>query len=183
MLELLATVLIEIDPRMLDLRVRRIFPVVDLLVCGFGNHIRWEEIEFRRRFCFQVIKIRKEEKKESRVIITHANTHELSPPTRSNDIYRRETKRATGRDEWPMSYLSDEDEIFSSSPFFPRSHSFYVNATMSTTMDQVVKKAKDSFGQMFDKSLHDLVRGIRNHKDNEVRTEVARFGNRIRMLL
>jgi hypothetical protein len=39
---------------------------------------------------------------------------------------------------------------------------------MSTTMDQVVKKAKDSFGQMFDKSLHDLVRGIRNHKDNEV---------------
>jgi hypothetical protein len=40
---------------------------------------------------------------------------------------------------------------------------------MSTTMDQVVKRAKDSFGQMFDKSLHDLVRGIRNHKDNEVR--------------
>ena len=39
---------------------------------------------------------------------------------------------------------------------------------MSTTMDQVVKKAKDSFGQMFDKSLHDLVRGIRNHKENEV---------------
>jgi len=39
---------------------------------------------------------------------------------------------------------------------------------MSTTMDQVVKKAKDSFGQIFDKSLHDLVRGIRNHKDNEV---------------
>ncbi|CAF3775931.1 unnamed protein product [Adineta steineri] len=38
---------------------------------------------------------------------------------------------------------------------------------MSTTMDQVVKKAKDSFGQMFDKSLHDLVRGIRNHKDDE----------------
>ncbi|UJR37094.1 hypothetical protein I4U23_029798 [Adineta vaga] len=38
---------------------------------------------------------------------------------------------------------------------------------MSTTMDQVVKKAKDSFGPMFDKSLHDLVRGIRNHKDNE----------------
>jgi hypothetical protein len=40
---------------------------------------------------------------------------------------------------------------------------------MSTTMDQVVKRAKDSFGQMFDKSLHDLVRGIRNHKDNEVK--------------
>lgn len=39
---------------------------------------------------------------------------------------------------------------------------------MSTTMDQVVKKAKDSFGQIFDKSLHDLVRGIRYHKDNEV---------------
>ena len=36
-------------------------------------------------------------------------------------------------------------------------------------MDQVVKKAKDSFGQMFDKSLHDLVRGIRNHKENEVK--------------
>ena len=40
---------------------------------------------------------------------------------------------------------------------------------MSVTMDQVVKRAKDSFGQMFDKSLHDLVRGIRNHKDNEVK--------------
>ncbi|CAF4069496.1 unnamed protein product [Rotaria sp. Silwood2] len=40
---------------------------------------------------------------------------------------------------------------------------------MSTTMDQVVKKAKDSFGPMFDKSLHDLVRGIRNHKDNEAK--------------
>jgi hypothetical protein len=39
---------------------------------------------------------------------------------------------------------------------------------MSTTMDQVVKKAKDSFGPIFDKSLHDLVRGIRNHKENEV---------------
>ncbi|CAM4742130.1 unnamed protein product [Rotaria magnacalcarata] len=40
---------------------------------------------------------------------------------------------------------------------------------MSKAMDQVVKKAKDSFGQMFDKSLHDLVRGIRNHKDNEAK--------------
>ena len=54
---------------------------------------------------------------------------------------------------------------------------------MSTTMDQVVKKAKDSFGQMFDKSLHDLVRGIRNHKDNEVKPELAKFGSAIRMLL
>ncbi len=42
------------------------------------------------------------------------------------------------------------------------------SVSISTTMDQVVKRAKDSFGQMFDKSLHDLVRGIRNHKDNEV---------------
>jgi len=33
----------------------------------------------------------------------------------------------------------------------------------------MVKKAKDSFGPMFDKSLHDLVRGIRNHKDNEAK--------------
>ncbi|CAF2194416.1 unnamed protein product [Rotaria magnacalcarata] len=40
---------------------------------------------------------------------------------------------------------------------------------MPTTMDQVVKKAKDSFGPMFDKSLHDLVRGIRNHKENEAK--------------
>ncbi|CAF1508925.1 unnamed protein product, partial [Didymodactylos carnosus] len=40
--------------------------------------------------------------------------------------------------------------------------------TMSSTMDQVVKRAKEGFGQMFDKSLRDLVRGIRNHKDNEV---------------
>ncbi len=47
---------------------------------------------------------------------------------------------------------------------------FYLNFNpMSSTMDQVVKRAKDSFGQMFDKSLHDLVRGIRNHKDDEVR--------------
>lgn len=46
---------------------------------------------------------------------------------------------------------------------------------MSTTMDQVVKKAKDSFGPIFDKSLHDLVRGIRNHKDNEVRYLISFF--------
>jgi hypothetical protein len=45
----------------------------------------------------------------------------------------------------------------------------FVNAIMSTTMDQVVKKAKEGLGQLFDKSLHDLVRGIRNHKDNEVK--------------
>ena len=36
-------------------------------------------------------------------------------------------------------------------------------------MDQVVKKAKEGFGQIFDKSLHDLVRGIRSHKDDEVK--------------
>jgi hypothetical protein len=51
MLELLATMLIEIDSRMLDLRVRRISVLMDVLVYGFGNHIRWEEIEFRRRVC------------------------------------------------------------------------------------------------------------------------------------
>ncbi|CAF1649209.1 unnamed protein product, partial [Didymodactylos carnosus] len=41
--------------------------------------------------------------------------------------------------------------------------------TMSSTMDQVVKRAKEGFGQIFDKSLHDIVRGIRNHKDNEAK--------------
>ena len=35
-------------------------------------------------------------------------------------------------------------------------------------MDAAIRKAKDSFGGMFDKNLHDLVRGIRNHKENEV---------------
>ena len=36
-------------------------------------------------------------------------------------------------------------------------------------MDAAIRKAKDSLGQIFDKNLHDLVRGIRNHKENEVR--------------
>lgn len=36
-------------------------------------------------------------------------------------------------------------------------------------MDAAIRKAKDSIGQIFDKNLHDLVRGIRNHKENEVR--------------
>ena len=34
-------------------------------------------------------------------------------------------------------------------------------------MDAAIRKAKDSIGQIFDKNLHDLVRGIRNHKENE----------------
>lgn len=34
-------------------------------------------------------------------------------------------------------------------------------------MDAAIRKAKDSLGTLFDKNLHDLVRGIRNHKDNE----------------
>jgi AP-3 complex subunit delta-1 len=34
-------------------------------------------------------------------------------------------------------------------------------------MDAALRKAKDSLGQIFDKNLHDLVRGIRNHKENE----------------
>jgi hypothetical protein len=34
-------------------------------------------------------------------------------------------------------------------------------------MDAAFKKAKDHIGQMFDKNMHDLVRGIRNHKENE----------------
>ena len=36
-------------------------------------------------------------------------------------------------------------------------------------MDAAFKKAKDSIGQIFDKNMQDLVRGIRNHKDNEVK--------------
>lgn len=36
-------------------------------------------------------------------------------------------------------------------------------------MDAAIRKAKDSFGQIFDKNLHDLVRGIRNHKNNEAK--------------
>lgn len=35
-------------------------------------------------------------------------------------------------------------------------------------MDAAIRKAKDSLGTLFDKNLHDLVRGIRNHKENEV---------------
>ena len=35
-------------------------------------------------------------------------------------------------------------------------------------MDVALKKAKDSIGQLFDKNLQDLVRGIRNHKETEV---------------
>ncbi len=34
-------------------------------------------------------------------------------------------------------------------------------------MDAAFKKAKDHIGQMLDKNMHDLVRGIRNNKDNE----------------
>lgn len=34
-------------------------------------------------------------------------------------------------------------------------------------MDAAIRKAKDSINQIFDKNLHDLVRGIRNHKENE----------------
>jgi AP-3 complex subunit delta-1 len=36
-------------------------------------------------------------------------------------------------------------------------------------MDAAIRKAKDSIGQIFDKNLHDLVRGIRNHKENEAK--------------
>ncbi|CAF0737741.1 unnamed protein product [Brachionus calyciflorus] len=36
-------------------------------------------------------------------------------------------------------------------------------------MDAAIRKAKDSFGQIFDKNLHDLVRGIRNHKEHEAK--------------
>lgn len=36
-------------------------------------------------------------------------------------------------------------------------------------MDAAIRKAKDSFGTLFDKNLHDLVRGIRNHKENEAK--------------
>jgi AP-3 complex subunit delta-1 len=35
-------------------------------------------------------------------------------------------------------------------------------------MDAALRKAKDSLGQLFDKNMQDLVRGIRNHKENEV---------------
>ena len=36
-------------------------------------------------------------------------------------------------------------------------------------MDAAIRKAKDSLGTIFDKNLHDLVRGIRNHKENEAK--------------
>jgi AP-3 complex subunit delta len=36
-------------------------------------------------------------------------------------------------------------------------------------MDAAIRKAKDSLGQLFDKNLHDLVRGIRSHKENEAK--------------
>ena len=81
-------------------------------------------------------------------------------------------KKAFAEDQWLMIYL------FSSScrrrrrvfvVVFFHIFIYSVQTQMSTTMDQVVKKAKDSFGPIFDKSLHDLVRGIRNHKENEVR--------------
>jgi AP-3 complex subunit delta-1 len=39
-------------------------------------------------------------------------------------------------------------------------------------MDAAIKKAKDSIGQLFDKNMQDLVRGIRNHKENEVFIEI-----------
>jgi hypothetical protein len=78
----------------------------------------------------------------------------------SSDIYRRAIRKDNDRDKWLMMICL----IY----FFLFHHLVCVNA-MSTTMDQVVKKAKDSLGQIFDKSLHDLVRGIRNHKDNEVK--------------
>lgn len=41
-----------------------------------------------------------------------------------------------------------------------------------------LKKVKGNFERMFDKNLTDLVRGIRNNKDNEVHfihTSVLRF--------
>lgn len=40
-----------------------------------------------------------------------------------------------------------------------------------------LKKVKGNFERMFDKNLTDLVRGIRNNKDNEVRPEF-RWGRR-----
>jgi AP-3 complex subunit delta-1 len=36
-------------------------------------------------------------------------------------------------------------------------------------MDAAIRKAKDSLGTIFDKNLHDLVRGIRNHKEHEAK--------------
>jgi hypothetical protein len=80
----------------------------------------------------------------------------------STDIYRRGIRKDDDKDKWLMM-------ICLTLLILLLFQLVYINAmSMSTTMDQVVKKAKDSLGQIFDKSLHDLVRGIRNHKDNEV---------------
>lgn len=38
-----------------------------------------------------------------------------------------------------------------------------------------LKKVKGNFERMFDKNLTDLVRGIRNNKDNEVNMEERRW--------
>lgn len=38
----------------------------------------------------------------------------------------------------------------------------------SKLRDMALKKVKGNFERMFDKNLTDLVRGIRNNKDNEV---------------
>lgn len=85
---------------------------------------------------------------------------------KSSDIYRRSMRKVRERDWWLMA--NGLFNFFFFSLFVASSFLIFEINTMSTTMDQVVKKAKDSFGQMFDKSLHDLVRGIRNHKENEV---------------
>lgn len=39
-------------------------------------------------------------------------------------------------------------------------------------MEMALKKVKGNIERMFDKNLTDLVRGIRNNKENEVRGEV-----------
>lgn len=39
-----------------------------------------------------------------------------------------------------------------------------------------LKKVKGNFERMFDKNLTDLVRGIRNNKDNEVIENQSTFG-------
>lgn len=43
-----------------------------------------------------------------------------------------------------------------------------------------LKKVKGNFERMFDKNLTDLVRGIRNNKDNEVMYLLKDFGISIR---
>jgi hypothetical protein len=35
-------------------------------------------------------------------------------------------------------------------------------------MDAAIRKAKDSINQMLDKNVRDLIRGIRNHPEDEV---------------